>query len=235
MAVILIIRTQFPHFKWQFRYICHLNHLCTINTMGIQLDDQHLVLINLGPMYIRVLPNTTKNNCTTHLSKIYEDTTWRESPSNLNAAVLAHIFSRSLSSWSLLVETQPHAHVYTVIVRMRDNRWSSHLRARACMRRSYDDWSMTTPYPALSPLAVEEHYLSWPYQPCKLARVPRSEWSMMLPDRLLCLCETASWGWEPGTDHRLSFAAPPKDVHDNIISFNKVYEITYIPTPLPDD
>ena len=24
-----------------------------INDMGIQLDDQHLVLINLGPMYIR--------------------------------------------------------------------------------------------------------------------------------------------------------------------------------------
>ena len=51
MAVILIMRTQFPHFKRRFRYICHWNHLYMINDMGMQLDDQHLVLINLGPMY----------------------------------------------------------------------------------------------------------------------------------------------------------------------------------------
>ena len=50
MAVILIIRTQFPLFKWRFRYICHLNHLCMIYDMCIQLDDQYLVLMNLGPM-----------------------------------------------------------------------------------------------------------------------------------------------------------------------------------------
>ena len=45
----IIIRTQFPPFKWLFRYICHFNYLCMINDMGIQPDDQHLVLINLGP------------------------------------------------------------------------------------------------------------------------------------------------------------------------------------------